>query len=117
MISPIFTALVFFNLCAHSTTKIKLDHTNNSNPIEDIVVIADPVQRGALLVKGLKATFTNEIVFIEVFSLKGKKVKELQFKHVDGSFEFKVDELQEGEYLLHITNGYTKYKSRLIITD
>ena len=36
---------------------------------------------------------------------------------MDGTYEFQVDTLQEGEYILTFTTVTNKFQSRLIITD
>ncbi len=86
-------------------------------PIEDIVIIPSTSKKGTLVIKGTPGKLSNESILVEIFNLKGKKVKEIKPESMDGTYEFQVDTLQEGEYILTFTTVTSKFQSRLIITD
>lgn len=70
-----------------------------------------------MVIKGTPGKLSNESILVEIFNLKGKKVKEIKPESMDGTYEIQVDTLQEGEYILTFTTVTSKFQNRLIITD
>ncbi|MEY3084429.1 MAG: Secretion system C-terminal sorting domain [Bacteroidota bacterium] len=118
MTTSFFSLLLFFQLLSSTqNNQLSAAYHTQKNPVEDVVVMANPDKKGALLIKGLSESIQEDMILVEIYSLNGKKVKEQSIYKVDGLYELQVDALQEGEYVLNISGDKKKYRSRLIITD
>lgn len=119
MVSLLFSLFISGGVMLEQVT---LHHVFNSSksietPIEDIVIIPSSSKKGTLVIMGTPGKLSNESIIVEIFNLKGKKVKEINPENIDGAYEIEVDTLQEGEYILTFSTLTSKFQSRLIITD
>lgn len=118
MTTSFLSLLLFFQLLSPAQNRhLGAAYHTQKSPVEEIVLMANPDKKGALLIKGLSESIQEDMILVEIYSLNGKKVKEQSIYKLDGLYELQVDALQEGEYVLNISGDKKKYRSRLIITD
>ena len=119
MFSPVFFALFVTNLISSPQADLKcpIFPKKIQIPVDDVLIVANPLKKGAVLIKGSSGSLLDENVTLEIFNLKGKQVRKEVLVLNEGAYEIQIDNLLEGEYVFKLYGKNHNFISRVIITE